>query len=402
MRIALLKGRSQYGVLRHFTDEMASGLRELGAQADIFDFHDIGTTYPPFHTALAAHSYDLLFSFNGHLVQIGEEVRPPEPDLFNRAGIPFFTHCFDHPASLLGRLEAQIENLTVLCSDRSQVKFVDEIVGRHRRATHLPAAGSRGSQRGLAPLPPSQRPIPILFIGTNRGPASRDFSMIGSGDIRALLNESIDLAMAHDHLSPMDALDATLRRHSIELAAEQRALLFRVVLFANEFVYTERRWRAIHQLGRDEIQVTLVGGDWDQFSTQYKSFTALPTLPYSELQSAMQQAKIVLNISSNYVDGMNERVPDAMIAGAVAVTDFNPFIADTFSIGDELLTYRWTDLASLSQVIRGTLANPDLMDRVAAAGRDKALAEHTWKSRAQSLLAIATAQGIGRDDAGTL
>jgi spore maturation protein CgeB len=100
----------------------------------------------------------------------------------------------------------------------------------------------------------------------------------------------------------------------------------------------------------------------------------------------MRKSKIVLN--TIMVPGSHERVFSAMLNGAVVLSDSNQFYQDFFKDGEDLLLYRWTQIDKLPGIIKEALSSPEKLAQIAAAGQQKAMAEHTWEKRAEMLLGM--------------
>lgn len=72
--------------------------------------------------------------------------------------------------------------------------------------------------------------------------------------------------------------------------------------------------------------------------------------------------------------------------GGVYLTTFNPDLAQHFVIGEEILCYRNRD--EMVELIRHYLDRPDQAAAIAARGRARALREHRWLHRYQTMLEI--------------
>lgn len=94
----------------------------------------------------------------------------------------------------------------------------------------------------------------------------------------------------------------------------------------------------------------------------------------------------VLNLlqSPNTVHGLNLRAFEAAAAGGLGTYPLVPDLADAFVPGEEIVAYR--DLPDLKAQIDALLATPARAAAIAAAGRARALREHTFAHRAARLL----------------
>ncbi|MFC7335598.1 glycosyltransferase [Haloferula chungangensis] len=90
--------------------------------------------------------------------------------------------------------------------------------------------------------------------------------------------------------------------------------------------------------------------------------------------------------------GMNLRAFEAPCCGGVGLY---PPVADLprcFEAGKEILVFE--DVDSLADIVSELVGNPDRVTAVAEAGRARVLAEHTFKHRAERMLADSAREGI--------
>jgi spore maturation protein CgeB len=103
----------------------------------------------------------------------------------------------------------------------------------------------------------------------------------------------------------------------------------------------------------------------------------------------MQRAKVILGLGgigwSDQLKNVKGRDFDAPCVGAY-VTGYNPDLADLFRIGEEIACYSTPDEAI--ETIRALLRDPEARRRLAARGRARAVAEHTWRHRFETVLGL--------------
>ncbi len=106
-----------------------------------------------------------------------------------------------------------------------------------------------------------------------------------------------------------------------------------------------------------------------------------------EFAQAVRGSKINLNIidATNY-PAANMRFFEIPTAGGVQVCSPCPEMGDDFRHGEHLFYYQHPN--ELPDLLRSLLADDGLRTKVAAAGHEKALAEHTYTHRARQLLVL--------------
>ncbi|MEL6524443.1 MAG: glycosyltransferase [Chloroflexota bacterium] len=99
----------------------------------------------------------------------------------------------------------------------------------------------------------------------------------------------------------------------------------------------------------------------------------------------VSSAKISLNVHGNFMlYGGNMRLFETAGVGTFQIVDERPGISDWFTVGEHLVTFR--DADDLRDKVTYYLAHPDERERIAEAGRQHALAHHTYDHRLAALL----------------
>jgi spore maturation protein CgeB len=105
--------------------------------------------------------------------------------------------------------------------------------------------------------------------------------------------------------------------------------------------------------------------------------------------------------SSTYVDGVdprgdfvNPRTFELAAAGAFQLVDMRSLLPPLFHPGTELATF--TDAATLRDLVQHWLGRPEERAAIAAAGRARVLAEHTYRHRMETLLEAVCAHDSDR------
>lgn len=114
-----------------------------------------------------------------------------------------------------------------------------------------------------------------------------------------------------------------------------------------------------------------------------------------ELHTILAQSKIVVNLhtqkignyfdSENYAD--NVRLYESTGAGALLITDAKRNLHEIFDVGKEVESY--TSLDELVEKIKYFLKNDFERERIARAGQERTLREHTYAERAKQLIECA-------------
>jgi spore maturation protein CgeB len=74
------------------------------------------------------------------------------------------------------------------------------------------------------------------------------------------------------------------------------------------------------------------------------------------------------------------------MSGGLYLTEYHPELEAVYELGKEIVVYRGFD--DLAASIRRLLSHPDEADAIRAAGRRRALAEHTWTMRFERVFSL--------------
>ena len=390
MRIALIKGPSQYGAIRLQTDQMRAAFERAGAETYLIEL-----LAPEFRAQVEAAGkagIDLLYS-----PTVGWPARVGASHLADLFGCPYVALSIDHPAYLLDEIDRVPENTILLTLDETHQDYLAQVfpAGRFRAMPLVPPGGSC-----MEPTEPAEadafcaaREIPVLFTGTLRFTGATDWEEAG-GPVKRVLDDAAEACLAADLLPPHEAILAAAERSGLVSEDKRTAFLRQWTASLNEHIHSKRRMQAMKRLAEAGIPVHVWGKNWQKRLYRFKSFVYGGDGTSEETLALMKRARIVLNTNTNFVGGGHERVFAAMRAGAAVVSDCSTYYERVFEDGVSIALYRWTALRALPELIRGLLDDPERLSRIANAGLARAETRHSWDARAAEILALAKEYGI--------
>jgi spore maturation protein CgeB len=133
--------------------------------------------------------------------------------------------------------------------------------------------------------------------------------------------------------------------------------------------------------------VVLYGPGWTPSQGAQHLIHARRARP-SALRSFYGGHLAALNIrnEANVLAGLNQRNFDPLLAGAALLTDDQPDLTRCFEPGVEVMVWRTTD--ELNDAYERLLADPLAAAALAARGRRRVLADHTYGARLKTLAAL--------------
>lgn len=151
------------------------------------------------------------------------------------------------------------------------------------------------------------------------------------------------------------------------------------------FVASRTEFRETVVRGLD-APARIIGTDWSGLARDSFHRVTNRKIGQSTLIGLYQSHQAVLNIrnEANVEHGLNQRSFEPLACGAVVLNDDLPDLPRCFEPGREILVYR--DRDELNVLIARLRHEPAWGAQVAAAGRRRVLAEHTYDHRVQTIL----------------
>lgn len=382
MRFVLIKGQSQYGSLRLHADQLGDALAEIGHQAAVVDMV-ADAPYVQLSAALQSRP-DCVFAFGGMAVDlIGDQ-----GSIYDLLGLVYASLYVDHPVHHLTRLRTPIRRNVAFFLDRSHLAFVRAapFADNFSQLGFLPPGANE------LPEPPdlsdeafARRDIPLMFTGTYRGAPKAPWRQWPDSPSRTVAEGVTERLVADARLPVLDALHQVLQQMGAGPSPELFNDLANLLAGPQAYAEAYHRDAALHAFGAAGLPLHIWGAGWEPLTARYPSFVYGGVGSFAETLHTLRRARVALNINNGFVAGGHERVFTAMCAGAAVFSDGNPFYAEAFEEGREIVTYAWPELASAPGKLSALVEDVDRAGRIARAGARRAQAEHRWTARARRL-----------------
>ncbi len=125
---------------------------------------------------------------------------------------------------------------------------------------------------------------------------------------------------------------------------------------------------------------------WEKYLKNQKNVSIHSPIPFESAIEAMKMSKIVLNSSPTSKNGAHARVFAALGTESFLLTNQNIFLDHHFVNGKDLAFYIHGEWSDINEIVVFYLENKAEREAAAKSGREKAMREHTWDHRIQSLL----------------
>lgn len=326
----------------------------------LFEFHQRGI--------------DAVITFNnqGFRMDLKENV-----SLWDEWKVPCYNILVDHPMYYYETLNRSPANGIVVCADRKHVRYVKRFYPAVREAFFLPTGGAQVilDQQRMAI---ADRPIDVLFIGSYKYHADYVYDAVDE--------MVMDYLISNPQETVEDAMEICIKNIQPELSDQELKLMIQEHRFLETNLCAMYRLEILRALVESGITVSVYGGGWKNTDLyQHPSFDVHLQIPFAEGLALMGESKIVLNQMAWFKDGGSERILNAMLQGAVCVTDDSIYLREQFKDQKEIVFYSLSALEQLPVIVRKLLDQPELMQQIADCGFRAAAVHHTWAHRAAEL-----------------
>lgn len=387
MRIVLVKGLSTYNSANVFLVHLAEGLIRRGHEPIVVD-----GLRDDFDAQLKRISEDVTdFSFSFGL--FGEYRSPSGSSISDIIGAPHVIQYIDYPLSHALRLEKTPRSSAILVINESHVAAIHSVYGRD----HFAFVGF-SPHGAVGPVIPAQtsaafaaeRPIPILFSGTFQEPGPPTWATFPP-ELPALFDEAYEKALSCEWIAALDAVREASIARGVDPDAPDFLDVRKAATFIHEQVRTYRRFQLLQTAAAVGLPICVLGRIDDSLLSRFKNITYGGEADLDKTAALMQSSRMVLNTNANFGGGSHERPLTAMLAGAVAVSDFSTFYSNNFRENEGIILYRWMALEEGMHRVGALLEQPDAAHAIAMAGQARVSAQHRWDNRVDAIIAAAAA-----------
>lgn len=136
------------------------------------------------------------------------------------------------------------------------------------------------------------------------------------------------------------------------------------------------RWDIIKQIRNAGININVWGHNWVNSDFTHGRVT------YSQVNKIFNESKICLNMSNasaGKLDQIKGRHFELPMTGSFQLTSVADNIKDYFVKDEEIIIYK--DITNMIDKIKYYLANDEEREKIAIAGMNRCLKDHTWENR---------------------
>jgi len=375
-RVVIYRDAYQYGAVDLFAHGIAEGFRKLARETVFVDLTDTPGLQSNLSKAFSGGNVEFILSFGA----AGYCFESNGKNIYDQMPFPFFAFQVDHPAHHIDRF--YFNNIIISAMDRSHVRFLDNYFKGSKKTCFMPHGGCRSKYAGTERL----KRINVLFPASYMNVSEQLTSIKRLEPFsQKLISETVEIILAHDAIPIEDALETVAKGLSIDIYDEKlkSKVAGEIIRKIETFVRALKRTKMLQILDDAKIAVDIYGNGWP--ANPFKYHRIHNALPFNEINDLMTESKIVIN-AANIADGAHERVFTTMLNDALSLSDYNPYLAETFQEDSEIAFYRWTQIDKMPEIISKFLVDNEMREDITCNGTASATAAHTWEHRAAQVL----------------
>lgn len=364
-----------YGSTGVFAEALGKALRSCGASVDFFDIRD---RQPEDLERLAKFDYDLWIDFNSCLPSLVTEQDEP---FLNQTRARFVNYIVDHPVYHHANLSRPLERSFVLCVDDTHAAYIRQHYPQVRRVDVCPL----GAQKAGRTVRFEDRNHRVLFLGTYLDPNAY-FQIIKElpPATRMPILRIAEQMKEQPEILFEEAVAAQLQEKASspgDFAATAQAFFL-----ADLYVRAWYREQILMSVARTGLEMTVCGEKYAESPLAgFSNVRIEEMVGYLESLEKMAETRFVLNIMPWFKSGIHDRVLNAMINGAVSISDSSRRMDRFFTAGKDYIQYSIAQPDRAGEKIVQALPDEAACREMAQRAQHKA-AQMTFLSAAKILM----------------
>lgn len=372
-----VKGR--YGVLHHFTVELAEAIKRQGVKCRILEAQRDNPK--PFLDKLFDNPPNCTLSFNGLL--------PDEEGRFfcEMIKIPHVACLVDTPNHFVSLARSPYSIVT--CSDKIDCDFFR---GLHQNNVIFMPHGF--DQHLISPID-NERPREVTMLSSfiDDEHLRKSWAQKYPKSLCVAIEEAAEHALSESNISYVQAfVDAINRQLNKPGSVNPKDIDF-IETLDDLVMYMKGKDRISLVKSIKDAKVDIYGSTdegsrgWKEcLGNKHPNITCHPSIPFQQALEVMKESKIVLNSYPWVKYGAHERLFSGIACGALPITTENAFLKETFTDGKDIAFYRYGKLDQVNDLVNQYLKDENKRVQSVEKGQKVILKHHTWDNRVKDLL----------------
>lgn len=309
--------------------------------------------------------------------------------IWQEYNLPCYNIAVDHPYYYDRQLSDLPRKYVHISIDRLHEKYFKEYYPEFKNGGFLPLAGTNlYPDKYMNKM--SERSIDVLFPGNYTPPSFCEPYINGINEEYAQFYRRIidDLLENPNRTLEEAAIEETEKELGRVAYNDMRKVLNKMI-FIDLYVRNYMRGKVVRVLAENGIKVNVIGKDWEKLECKNKENIIITQFSDSKTcMEAMRNAKIVVNVMPWFKDGAHDRVFNAILNGAVSISDKSRFLMEELPEGCGVSYYDLNEIERLPDIINIFLKDERKLEEITECGYKKVSECDTWENRAKMLMDI--------------
>lgn len=378
-----------YDSTLYFEQQIGDALEKLGwetAHVSV-DKKDLTAGLKPYY----GRHYDVIFDINTILPAATDENNLL---CLNQIEGEVWHYVIDHPFYHHDALKSPLDHYNVICLDEKHAAFIRKHYPHIKRVLVLPlSAGSAKEQISY-----HDRKDSIIFTGTYTDPDAISYkAMKQPADLVALFQKMVDMLLENPQMTQEEAVSRILPGHDDKMPE-----ILQMNYLADLFLQACIREELLKQILLQGLPLSVYGHGWEDFAKKCdgqiadasKNLKLCGEFHYDWMPEIYGNAKIAVNQTPWFKDGMHDRVPLALLNGCVCMTEKCPYLESRLKDTKELYYFSLEDMEGAARLLGELLTNEAQAADTAARGFAYAARHFTWEQWAKNFIAFLQTRDI--------
>lgn len=386
--IVVIKGVSQYNVLRYQTDIMVEEWKNLGYEVHVWDLSEINKNKDNEKWVAMLDDIQTEHFFTFSMQALLFDLAVDGYYLMQFISTPYIGWIVDHPMYHYERIKAagKSNNAVICCIDEGHVDFIKKYVPEAKLTLYLPHGGFKAKKEYNY----GEKNIDVFAPGGYKDARSiKDEIEHLPAEKKLIIEKAIQYILEHGNASSVDGLEYALNELQIEKNDSNYIVeLDRIETYIREYC----RETCVRLLVDAGIKVTVAGRGWENFTCNHPENLQIigeNGMDITETVESIAKSKICLNLIPIYTKGFHERIFTAMLNHSVCVTPFNDYLYNTFSEWENITFFDLANMEEIIEVIKELQSHKALTQTIAENAYQYINQEASFTTRAQTILQIA-------------
>jgi len=368
----------------YFSEQMKKELLRLGYDVYLYDLKKPWKSTGEMLRFLEKGN-TMLLSFNFHgMCQEPQFLDENGTYIWDALDVKCCNILADHPYYYYKLLAQRPRNYCQLSIDKNHEAFMRRFFPEIELGPFLPTAGTEMLCKLWG-----ERTTDILFTGTYVCPSHFDVFINRNGEEYSQFYHSIiDEVLSDPHALLEDVARRRLTEEIPEATEDELRETLGHIQFLDYYIRFTLRGNVVAALADAGLKVHIIGAGWENLPCSHPENLILsPYASSEECLLALADAKLALNVLPCFHAGAHDRIFNTMLAGAVCVTDSNPYLDQILIDEENVILYDRERPGELADRLH-VLLQPQMdekLQKIAKAGRELAMAGHTWEVRTKIL-----------------